>query len=86
MDGMTTVTAKSTFDKAAFKKDILNNIKYLFRKTPDTANQQELFQAVAYASKDLIIDQWLNAHKEYERQDGKTLYYLYGIPYGPCFG
>ena len=49
----------------AFKKEILNNIKYLFRKTPVTASQQEIFQAVAYASKDMIIDEWLNAHKEY---------------------
>ena len=52
------------FDKEAFKKEILNNIKYLFRKTPETASQQKIFQAVAYASKDMIIDEWLNAHKE----------------------
>ena len=62
------------FDKEAFKKEILNNIKYLFRKTPETASQQEIFQAVAYASKDMIIDEWLNAHKEYEKQDAKTVY------------
>ena len=64
------------FGKEAFKKEILNNIKYLFRKTPETASQQEIFQAVAYASKDMIIDEWLNAHKEYEKQDAKTVYYL----------
>ena len=64
------------FDKEAFKKEILNNIKYLFRKTPETASQQEIFQAVAYASKDMIIDEWLNAHKEYEKQNAKTVYYL----------
>ena len=64
------------FDKEAFKKEILNNIKYMFRKTPETASQQEIFQAVAYASKDMIIDEWLNAHKEYEKQDAKTVYYL----------
>ena len=64
------------FDKEAFKKEILYNIKYLFRKTPETASQQEIFQAVAYASKDMIIDEWLNAHKEYEKQDAKTVYYL----------
>ena len=64
------------FDKEAFKKEILNNIEYLFRKTPETASQQEIFQAVAYASKDMIIDEWLNAHKEYEKQDAKTVYYL----------
>ena len=75
------------FDKEAFKKEILNNIKYLFRNTPETASQQEIFQAVAYASKDMIIDEWLNAHKEYEKQDAKTVYYpVYGVPDGPCPG
>ncbi len=28
------------FDKEAFKKEILNNIKYLFRKTPETASSR----------------------------------------------
>lgn len=79
MSGIAAVGEKRVFepfDKEAFKKEILNNIKYLFRKTPETASQQEIFQAVAYASKDMIIDEWLNAHKEYEKQDAKTVYYL----------
>lgn len=67
---------KYSFNKREFKKAILNNIKYRFRKTPETATQQELFQAVAYAAKDIIIDNWLTAHKEYEKQDAKTVYYL----------
>jgi starch phosphorylase len=70
------MSGTTKFDKRAFKKEIINNLKYLFRKTPETASQQELFQAVAYASKDIIIDQWMTAHKEYEKQDAKTVYYL----------
>lgn len=76
MSDVTAVVEKKAFDKEAFKREILNNIKYLFRKTPETASQQEIFQAVAYASKDMIIDEWLNSHKEYEKQDAKTVYYL----------
>ena len=66
----------AAFDKAEFKRSILNNIKYRFRKTLETANKQELFQAVAYTAKDIIIDNWLATHKEYEKEDAKTVYYL----------
>ncbi len=69
-------TVQSDFNKEAFKKEILNNIKNLFRKTPETATKQEIFQAVAYASKSIIIDQWLETHKQYEKEDAKTVYYL----------
>ncbi len=64
------------FNKAEFKKAIINNIKYRFRKNPETATKQELFQAVAYAVKDIIIDNWMISQKEYEKQDAKTVYYL----------
>ena len=67
---------KKPLNKAAFKKDILNNVRVLFRKTIDEATQQEIFQAVALAAKDIIIDQWIATHKEYEKQDAKTVYYL----------
>lgn len=67
---------KKPFDKAGFKKDILNNVRVLFRKNIDTATQQEIFQAVALAAKDIIIDQWIATHKAYEKQDKKTVYYL----------
>ena len=64
------------FDKTAFKKAILENVKVTFRKTIENATQQEIFQAVALAAKDMIIDQWIATHKEYAKQDAKCLYYL----------
>ena len=64
------------FDKAAFKKEIFENVKVLFRKTIDTATQEELFQAVSMAAKDLIVDQWLATHKTYNEQNPKIVYYL----------
>ena len=35
-----------------------------------------MFQAVAFAVKDVIIDEWIATHKEYEKKDAKTVYYL----------
>jgi len=57
-------------------KSIEDYTKVLFRKTVDEVNNQQMFQAVSYALKDIIIDQWIATHKEYEKQDAKTMYYL----------
>ncbi len=67
---------KLDFDKETFKKEVVNNVKALYRKTIDEATQQQVFQAVSYAIKDTIIDQWIATHKEYEKKNAKTVYYL----------
>lgn len=67
---------KVDFDKEGFKKEVINNVKVLFRRTIDDATQQQIFQAVSYAIKDDIIDRWIATHKEYEKQNAKTVYYL----------
>jgi starch phosphorylase len=64
------------FDKDTFKKSVLFNMKNVFRRTVDEATPEQMYQAVAYAVKDVIIDEWIATHKEYEKQDVKTLYYL----------
>jgi starch phosphorylase len=64
------------FDKEIFKRSVLFNMKNVFRKTVDEATPEQMYQAVAYAVKDVIIDEWIATHKEYEEQDVKTLYYL----------
>ena len=64
------------FDKETFKKSVLFNMKNVFRKTVEEATPEQMYQAVAYAVKDVIIDEWIATHKEYEKQDVKTLYYL----------
>ena len=63
-------------NKEEFKKDIENYAKVLFRKSIKEANDQEKFQAVSYAEKDIVVDQWMATHKTYEEQDVKTVYYL----------
>ena len=63
-------------NKEEFKKEIEDYVKVLFRKTIKEADQQQLFQAVSYAVKDFIVDQWMATHKTYEEKDVKTVYYL----------
>jgi len=63
-------------NKTVFKEAILENIKNQFRKTIDQASDQEIFHAVAYAVRDIIIDQWIESHKVYEQEDAKTVYYM----------
>ena len=65
-----------SFDKETFKKEILSNLKVLFRKTLETATKQEIFQAVALAAKDFIVDRWMATQKAYKEQDPKYVYYL----------
>lgn len=64
------------FEKKQFKKEVESNVKNLFRKTVDEANPQQLFQAVSYAVKDVIIDDWLASQKVYEEEDPKMVYYM----------
>ncbi|MBO4266061.1 MAG: glycogen/starch/alpha-glucan phosphorylase [Lachnospiraceae bacterium] len=67
---------KAGFNKETFKKQVKENVKALFRKTLEEANEQQLYQAVAYTVKDTIIDNWLETQKAYEKQDAKIVYYL----------
>ncbi|MBR4720080.1 MAG: glycogen/starch/alpha-glucan phosphorylase [Lachnospiraceae bacterium] len=64
------------FDKEAFKKVVSDNVKTLYRKTLKEATEQQIFQAVCYAVKDTIIDNWMDTQKAYEKKDPKTVYYL----------
>ena len=64
------------FDRELFKRSVLYNVKTLYRKTIEEASEQQIFQAVSYAIKDVIVDSWLNTQREYEKQDPKTVYYL----------
>ena len=64
------------FEKARFKKDVQDNVKRLFRKELDEANPQEQFQAVSYAVKEAIIDDWIETQKKIDKEDPKIVYYM----------
>lgn len=64
------------FKKEEFKKSVKENVKMLYRKTIEEASQEQIFQAVSLAVKDVIIDNWLLTQKQYEKDDPKIVYYL----------
>ncbi len=65
-----------TEKKKELRQNIENYMKLLFRKSVEEATSQQLFQAVAFAIKDIVVDDWMATHKEYEKRDVKTIYYL----------
>ena len=66
----------TAFDKEQFQEVVKSNVKRLYRKTIEEANQQQLFQAVSYAVKDEIIDKWLATQEQFKKEDPKTVYYM----------
>ncbi|MBQ0042474.1 MAG: glycogen/starch/alpha-glucan phosphorylase [Lachnospiraceae bacterium] len=71
-----TPEAKSTFDKELFKRSVLYNVRTLYRKNIEEATPQQIFQAVAYAIKDQVINDWMDTQAQFEKKDPKTVYYL----------
>ncbi|MBR1931113.1 MAG: glycogen/starch/alpha-glucan phosphorylase [Lachnospiraceae bacterium] len=77
----TTATTKSKrtklqFDKELFKRSVLYNVKTLYRKNLEEATPQQVFQAVGYAVKDQIVQNWMDTQKAYEEEDPKIIYYM----------
>ena len=64
------------FDKKTFKKEVKNNVKSLYRKTVEEATPQQLFQAVSFAVKEAIIDDWIATQNQYKKDDPKIVYYM----------
>ncbi len=64
------------FEKETFIKNVKNTVKTLFRKNLAEASQQEIYQAVSFVVKEVIIDPWLATQKTMEETDPKTLYYM----------
>ncbi len=62
--------------KDVFKKEVRDNVKSLFRKEIEEATPQQLYQAVSYAIKEAIIDDWIATQKEYDKADPKIVYYM----------
>ena len=70
------IQLRKEFDKETFKEMVKENVKTLYRRTIDEATQQQLFQAVSYAVKEAIIDDWLATQEAYKKSDAKTVYYM----------
>ena len=62
------------FNKEKFKEEILDHIRNFSRKTLEDATPQELYQAVAFATRDIITDHWIETQRQFNLQTPKTLY------------
>ena len=62
--------------KNDFKKDVKDFLKNFYRKNIGDADNHQLFNAVAYALKEYIVEDWMATHKAYDEQDAKMVYYL----------
>jgi starch phosphorylase len=67
---------KKKFNKKEFIAEVKETVKLLYRKNLEEADQQQIFQAVSYAIKNTIIDNWLATQKKYEEDDPKIVYYM----------
>ncbi len=66
----------SQFNKERFKYSVNHAVRILSRKTLEEADDQEKFQAVCYAVKNEVIEEWIATKKVVEDEDPKTVYYL----------
>ena len=64
------------FSKKEFIKAVTENVKTMYRKNLKEASQQEIFQAVSLAVKDVVMDEWMATQQAMEKDDPKTLYYM----------
>ena len=64
------------FEKEAVKAAVKENVKTLYRKKIEEASKQQIFQAVSYAVKDIIMDDWFETQNKYEEENVKTVYYM----------
>ena len=73
------------FKKEAFKESVKENVKFLYRKKLEEATQEQIFQAVCYTVKDVIIDNWLETQNAYQRAGSENgLLHVHGISDGTC--
>ncbi|MCM1106859.1 MAG: glycogen/starch/alpha-glucan phosphorylase [Blautia sp.] len=64
------------FSRREFVRNVTENVKGMYRKTLKEASQQEIYQAVSLAVKDVVMDEWMATQQVIEREDPKTVYYM----------
>ena len=75
--GLRTVVAEFSPPSAGELKDaILAKLTYAVGKDPVAASQRDWFLAVAFATRDLIVDRWMNSTRATYSDDRKRVYYL----------
>ncbi len=69
-------TSSCNFNKENFKQEIINHVRNFSRKDLKDATPQELYQAVSFAVRDIITENWIATHHAYDQKNPKMVYYL----------
>ena len=64
------------FKKENFKKEVKDEVRRLFRTTLEEASSHQIYQAVCYVVKDVIIDNWMATQQTIKKDDPKIVYYM----------
>ena len=59
----------AVFNKKKFINEVTETVRHMYRKQLKEASQQEIFQAVSYVVKDVVIDDWLATQQAFDDQD-----------------
>lgn len=62
--------------KKGFKENVQECLMTLYRRNVTDANEQQLYQAVAFCLKEYIMDSWFASIKKIEEENVKTVYYM----------
>jgi starch phosphorylase len=58
------------------KASVLDKLKYIVSKDPVAASQRDWFVAVAHATRDIVVERWIDSTNVVYRDDPKRVYYL----------
>jgi starch phosphorylase len=63
-------------DPAAFRRDVLNHVRYTTVKDPREAGPDDLYRAMAHTVRDRLVQRWLSTQRTYAERDVKRVHYL----------
>ncbi len=77
---MTIADATPDFDKkptaADLQRSFLRHLQYTLVKDKFSATKADLYLALAYAVRDVLVDRWLDTQQSYYINDAKRVYYI----------
>jgi len=64
------------FDKQQFKDSLTKRLKRQYGKDITQANKHDLFDAVSASALELIMNNWMETRRQYEKKPTRQIYYL----------
>jgi len=68
--------ARTGFDVAEIKRDLVENLFYLQAKFPEVATRHDWYVAVAYTVRDRLLNRWVKSAHSYYEHKARTVCYL----------